>query len=107
MKVEITLPPELVGKIAEMVVDKMNLLLSNRQDNQDDTIFDVEGIADYLKMKKQWVYERVHYNTIPNYKLGKYPRFRKSEIDQWLKTMERGKGRITTKTVRRLLEEAP
>ncbi len=54
-----------------------------------DVIFDIDGIAEYLKVKKTWIYQRVHEGSIPHYKLGKYPRFRKSVIDEWLKESER------------------
>jgi excisionase family DNA binding protein len=78
------------------------------QGNQggDSSIMDVDGLAQYLKVDKQWVYDRVYRNAIPHYKLGKYPRFKKTMIDEWLKKMERGDGRKSPKHVRRLLEDA-
>ena len=43
------------------------------------------------------------------YKVGKYLRFRKSKIDEWLEQRENGDDKKTTenqtKTVRRLLED--
>ena len=72
----------------------------------DITIMDVDGLAQYLKVGKQWVYDRVHRNAIPHYKLGKYPRFRKSEIDEWLRKMESGNDKKSLQPVRRLLEDA-
>ena len=72
----------------------------------DSPIMDVDGLAQYLKVGKQWVYDRVHRNAIPHYKLGKYPRFERVKIDEWLKKMERGNGRKSSKPVRRLLEDA-
>lgn len=103
-KAELTFPDELLNEIADKVLERLVPQLSENT-TAEDHIFDVEGLAHYLKVKKQWVYERVHYNTIPCYKMGKYPRFRRSDIDRWLQTMEKGKGRKTAKTVRRLLED--
>lgn len=104
MKAELTLPPELVDLIADTVIEKLKPLITGNGKQEDGIIFDVSGLAQYLKVKKQWVYERVHYNTVPHYKVGKYPRFRKSKIDEWLKKMEKGNGRKTHNTIRRLLE---
>jgi excisionase family DNA binding protein len=92
--------------IAKKVAEKLKPLIVNNSKSEDDDILDVQGVADYLKMSKQWVYDRVHNNKIPFYKVGKYPRFRKSKIDEWLLKMERGSGK-PTKTVRRLLEDTP
>jgi excisionase family DNA binding protein len=103
LKAELTFPLELIDDIADKVIERLSPMLCSN-DEHEDIIFDVEGVAQYLKVKKQWVYERVHYNTIPHFKMGKYPRFRKSDIDQWLEKMKRGKGSQTTKTVRRLLD---
>ena len=104
MKAELTLPPELVDLIADKVIEKLKPLLSGNGKSEDDVIFDVEGLAQYLKVKKQWVYEKVHNSGIPYYKVGKYPRFRKSKIDEWLQKMEKGNGKKPSNTVRRLLE---
>lgn len=49
-----------------------------------DTILDVKGLAEYLKVSPQWVYERVQHKEIPYSKIGKFPRFKKSHIDKWL-----------------------
>lgn len=53
-----------------------------------DTLFDVKGLAEYLHVSPQWVYERVHLKEIPFSKIGKFPRFRKSGIDAWIKSNE-------------------
>jgi excisionase family DNA binding protein len=104
LKAEVTFPLDLIDEIADKVIERLSPMLRDK-DEHNDVIFDVEELAQYLKVKKQWVYERVHYKTIPYFKMGKYPRFRRSDIDRWLQTMEKGKGRKTAKTVRRLLED--
>jgi excisionase family DNA binding protein len=103
MKAELTFPQELVDQIAEKVIERLTPML-NGDNSESDTILDVQGLSDYLKVKKQWVYEKVHQGSIPYYKVGKYPRFRKPKIDEWLIKMEKGNGGKSKNTVRRLLE---
>jgi excisionase family DNA binding protein len=73
-----------IERIVEKVVERLKPLLSNSHDSKDDELMDVKGLAGYLKVKKQWVYEKTHLGIIPYYKVGKYPRYRKSKIDEWL-----------------------
>ncbi len=102
MKTE--LEPEDIEVIAQRVVELLKPMLSSNDKKEDDVIFDVQGLAEYLKVNKQWVYDKVHQGAIPYHKAGKYPRFRKAEIDQWLNKREKGNGKKSSNTVRRLLE---
>ncbi len=83
MKIEID-NAQLINDIVERVVERLKPLISNSQDSCNDELMDVNALADYLKVKKQWVYEKTHMNIIPYYKVGKYPRYKKSKIDEWL-----------------------
>jgi len=78
---------KLIRNIADKVVEQLKPLL-NGNTAEEDTLFSVETLADYLQVSKQWVYERVRLNEIPHMKMGKFPRFRKSVIDKWLDTMK-------------------
>jgi len=86
---------ELDDKDIERVADKVVELLkplfktSHQRSEQEEIILDVEGVASYLKVNKSWVYERTHLGEIPHYKVGKFPRFRKKEIDKWLEENKR------------------
>ncbi len=82
------LETEDLQKIADMVVEKLNPLLNNSQNSNDDELMTVESLAKYLSVSKQWVYERVTLNEIPFIKMRKFPRFRKSVIDNWLDKMK-------------------
>jgi excisionase family DNA binding protein len=42
-------------------------------------------IADFLRVKPSWVYNRTRLNAIPHKRVGKYLRFEKSEVLKWLK----------------------
>lgn len=83
MKAEVNIDTqELVREISQEVVKAIRLLLSGRL--EDDTILDVDGLAKYLDVKPNWIYQQTHVNAIPHHKLGSQLRFRKQEIDKWL-----------------------
>jgi excisionase family DNA binding protein len=84
MKVELTLPPELVEAIAQRVVELLKPILAHRKTETEDTIFDVQGLAEYLKVSKKWIYERTQLKEIPHIKVDGLLRFRKRDIDKWL-----------------------
>ena len=68
-----------------VVAETLKPLLKNTKKSGDsDTIFDVNGLAGYLKVKDTWVYNQVGLKTIPYFKCGKCTRFKKSNIDKWI-----------------------
>ncbi len=88
MKIELNIDTdELASKIAREVAGAIVPILTRRV-IEADTIFTVETLAKYLQVSKQWVYERVHLKEIPHFKMGKFPRFRKREVDIWLDSMK-------------------
>ena len=70
--------------IARQLADKLKPLLCKCPKPTDETIFDVKGLAQHLKVNESWVYNQVHLKNIPYFKCGKYPRFKKSAIDKWI-----------------------
>ena len=87
MKAEININTNaLVSEITLEVKGAIKHLL--RETSENDTLFTVETLAKYLQVSKQWVYERVHLKEIPYIKMGKFPRFRMGEIDNWLDDMK-------------------
>ena len=79
---------ELVEAIARQVVTFLRPVLARSKTSDKESLLDVKGLAQYLGVKPQWVYERVAQREVPFLKVGKFPRFRKSEIDQWLDTLK-------------------
>lgn len=75
---------QLIEGIVEKVVEKLEPILKQNAKSIDDELMDVNGLADYLKVKESWVYEKVHTKKIPFQKAGRFPRFRKKDIDKWL-----------------------
>ena len=80
-----------IERIAEKVFEKLRPLLNDSHDSKDDELMDVKGLADYLNVKKQWVYDKTHLGLIPHYKVGKYPRYRRAKIEKWLLEKENRK----------------
>ncbi len=72
-----------IEDIARKVVEVLQPHL-DKGASKEDPLFDVKGLAEYLQVNTQWVYQKVHEKKIPFFKAGKYPRFRKSEVDAWL-----------------------
>ncbi len=73
----------IAAKVAEMI--KPMLPRTQKQDELD-TVFNVKEVAAYLKVNTSWIYKAVSLKTIPYFKAGKFPRFRKRQIDQWIET---------------------
>jgi excisionase family DNA binding protein len=79
------LDPEDIKAIAEAVLQGQKTFLEGTDKRyEDDALFDVQGLAEYLHVSKQWVYERTHLREIPHIKVQGLLRFRKREIDKWL-----------------------
>ena len=77
------LEQEDIEKIAKAVCEMLKPMLSSSK-VEGDEIFDVKGLADYLKVSKQWIYERTHLKEMPHTKINGQLRFRKKDIDKWL-----------------------
>jgi excisionase family DNA binding protein len=70
--------------IAKDVAETLKPLLKNTKKSADgDIVYDVKGLAVYLKVNKSWVYNKVYLKEIPHFKCGKYARFKKSNIDKY------------------------
>ena len=74
----------LIDAIVEKVVERLKPLFDNARTSKGDELMNVGEVAKYLKVKKSWVYEKIHTNKIPFQKAGRFPRFRKKHIDLWL-----------------------
>lgn len=57
-----------------------------------DGIMTIKEIAEYLKIKEKTAYALTAKGSLPGFKMGGSWRFRKSEIDQWIKKQENRKG---------------
>ncbi|MDA8155218.1 MAG: helix-turn-helix domain-containing protein [Actinomycetota bacterium] len=83
--------PEAYQAIASAVLEMLKPMLARTGKPADDMIFDVQGLAEFLKTSKgqiyQWVNSSQHgLSTFPYYKAGKQLRFSKAEILAWMKS---------------------
>lgn len=75
-----------IERIALKVVELLKPLLGNKE-KAEDKIYTPESLAIYLKINTSWIYKKVSLRKIPFFKMGKYLRFRKSDIDTWHKSL--------------------
>ena len=54
----------------------------------EDKWLSIDEIAEYLGVKKDTVYKWLQKRDIPSHKIGKLWRFKKDEIDTWIRTGE-------------------
>jgi excisionase family DNA binding protein len=52
-------------------------------------LIDIDELADYLKLKKQTIYNWLHQEKISGIKVGGVWRFDRREVDAWLKSRRR------------------
>jgi len=52
-------------------------------------LIDIDELADYLKLKKQTIYNWLHQRKITGIKVGGVWRFDRKEIDTWLNSRRR------------------
>ena len=52
-------------------------------------LMDVDELADYLRLKRQTIYNWLNQNKISGIKIGGVWRFNKRDIDKWLKSNQR------------------
>jgi excisionase family DNA binding protein len=55
----------------------------------DDEIFTIKEVATYLKLAEKTAYRLASEGKLPGFKVGGSWRFRKSEVDAWIKEQER------------------
>ncbi|TVL96028.1 MAG: hypothetical protein CV087_23990 [Candidatus Brocadia sp. WS118] len=85
---------ELEQKDIEAIVQRMVEVfkpilvdLVNIHQTKSDELMNVKELAQYLKVKRSWIYEKVHTKKIPFQKAGtgRFLLFKKKDIDQWIK----------------------
>lgn len=54
-----------------------------------DSLLNVDELAEYLKLKKQTIYNWLNQRKISGIKIGGVWRFERREIDKWLKAQSR------------------
>lgn len=60
--------------------------------NDDDKLLTAGDVADLIRVTHAWVYAETRRNAIPHLRLGRYVRYRRTAIEAWMQTVERGPG---------------
>ena len=58
------------------------------KDNLNSSLVDIDGLADYLKVTRSWIYDKTRdksKGSIPRVMVGKYVRFNVQDVLEWLK----------------------
>lgn len=58
-----------------------------------DPLLTADEVAALLRVTKAWVYAETRAKRIPHVPLGRYVRYRRSAVLQWISALERGSGR--------------
>lgn len=53
-----------------------------------DELLTAEEVADRLRMTRAWVYAETRADNIPHLRLGRFIRYRRSAIEDWIVRME-------------------
>ncbi len=76
---------QLADAVSVKVLQRLKPLLSNKDNGKDrSNLLSVEDLAEYLGVEKDWVYS--HIKEIPHFKVGRFPRFRRKDVDRWLES---------------------
>ena len=59
-----------------------------------DEILTVKELAEYLKIAEKTAYRFASEGRVPGFKVGSAWRFRRMEIDRWIKEQERGNRKV-------------
>lgn len=77
-------------KIALMVAEQLKPMLSvpanGQADNRKDEYLDIKTLCDYLLVGERWVRGKVTNKLLPHYRVDGMIRFKKSEIDVYMRT---------------------
>jgi excisionase family DNA binding protein len=55
------------------------------------SLLDAEAVASMLGMGRDWVYAEARADRIPHIKMGRYTRFRREAVEDWIRQQERGR----------------
>ncbi len=84
MKAELNIDhEELVEEVAQRVIEVLQPMLSGNVDA--DRLMTTNELCEYLKVKREWVYQQRYAGTIPYLKTGNKLYFRRADIDEHLK----------------------
>ncbi|MBA7561035.1 hypothetical protein ES708_02669 [subsurface metagenome] len=72
---------------------------SNMNNNMRDRWFSVDEIAEYLGVKRDTIYKWIDKKGIPAHKVGRLWKFRKDEVDEWIRSGKADDSGSTTEDI--------
>ena len=61
-------------------------LMALQNGKAEESIMGVAELAEYLGMSEKWIYDQTGGKRIPYFKLGSILKFKKTDIDKWVRT---------------------
>ena len=58
--------------------------------SEGEPLLNIKELADLTSLPVSWIYSHTATGALPHYKIGKYLRFRRTEIELWLASQHRG-----------------
>ena len=58
-------------------------------EDTDDKLLTAADVADLMRVTSAWIYAQTRQDAIPHLRLGRYVRYRRSAIEQWMAQIER------------------
>jgi excisionase family DNA binding protein len=71
----------------------MSLAHSDGSQKPGSEVITADEVAALLRMTPAWVYAETRRNRIPHMRLGRYFRYRRSAIDEWMRALEESSAR--------------
>jgi excisionase family DNA binding protein len=65
-----------------------------------DPLLTADEVAAFMRVTRAWVYAETRRNALPHLRLGRYVRYRRSAIEEWMAGAERGPQRRSTNSRR-------
>lgn len=59
---------------------------------EQDPLLTADDVAALMRVTRAWVYAETRRDALPHLRLGRYVRYRRSAIEAWMVTVERGPG---------------
>lgn len=82
---EFRLEPEDIDRLADAVTARLLKTQTPKTTPEPDKLMDIPDLMEYLGMSDRWVRQEIAEFRLPHFKIGRYIKFRKSEIDEHLR----------------------
>lgn len=87
---------ELVSESVQNALERQKEVEETKRE-KDDPLFNLDEAKEYLKLTKATLYGYTSKGIVPHFKQGKRLLFRKSQLDNWLLSKQRGSSCLSGK----------